>query len=179
MVTAICNIYINSEAKLGLFKETFPFVYPISDNWLVYIRGKFKQEAIEHIRSSFNDVEDRCIFFESLYDDDWAKSTTRMLEKSKYDYIYVFLEDHFLLKPIDHFKKVIRDMIKNNIDYFQYSFFNIGLPIYSIEHLYPDVTDYLCAFEFDSEKLPVLRKTNKAFYPYSLAFRRKSILIIF
>src|SRR3989338_2054632 len=168
MVTAICNIYINSEAKLGLFKETFPFVYPISDNWLVYIRGKFKQEAIEHIRSSFNDVEDRCIFFESLYDDDWAKSTTRMLEKSKYDYIYVFLEDHFLLKPIDHFKKVIRDMIKNNIDYFQYSFFNIGLPIYSIEHLYPDVTDYLCAFEFDSEKLPVLRKTNKAFYPYSL-----------
>lgn len=167
MVTAICNVFINSENKLSLFKQNFKNVYGVSDNWLVYIRGKFRSEAIEFVKN-IDAGKNNCTIFENLHDNDWARSTRKMLEKSKYDYTYVFLEDHFLLKPIDHFRRIIGDMVKNKIDYFQYSFFNIGLPAYSIEHLYPDMTDYFYAFKLDSEKLPILRKTNKAFYPYSL-----------
>ena len=168
MITAICNIYINSKEKEDIFKETFPQVYKISNNWLIYIRGSRSQEIITFIKS-FKTSKQNCIFFKNLYDNDWAKSTMEMLKKSKYKYVYTFLEDHFLQKPIRHFQNVIQDTINNNVDYFPYSFFNIGLSINSIEHTYPNETNYFQTIKLTSKNLHILQKTNKSFYPYSLA----------
>jgi hypothetical protein len=168
MITGICNVYINSELKLGLFKETFHRVYAVSDNWLVNIRGKYREEVIEYIKSSFPDFEKNCIFFSGLDDNNWAKSTAKMLEKSKYEYIYVFIEDHFLLKSLDHFKSVIRDMMDSKIEYFTYSFFNVGLSVQSAEGLYPDYSKHFFSFQFDEKNIVFLRKNNHHFYPYSL-----------
>ena len=169
MVTAVCNVFINSDLKSKLFKETFPLVYAISDNWLVNIRGKHREDVTKYIKQTFPNYEENCIFFSGLDDGNWAKSTQKMLEKSRYDYIYVFLEDHFLLKPLDHFRDVILDMKKNGIDYFQYSFFNVGLHTQSIEKIYPDFTDYFFSFLLEAGKLRDMIKEHKVFYPYSLA----------
>jgi len=169
MVTAICNVFINSDLKLKLFKETFPLVYAISDNWLINIRGKFHKDVVKYIKETFEDHERHCIFFSGLDDGNWAKSTCKMLENSKYDYIYVFLEDHFLLKPLDHFRNVIRDMIDSKIEYFSYSFFNIGLSVQSAEGLYPDYSKHFFSFQFGEKSISFLRKNNHHFYPYSLA----------
>ena len=92
-----------------------------------------------------------------------------MLQDSRHEYIYVFLEDHFLLKPITHFQKVVKDMKKCQIDYFQYSFFNIGLSVQSSEALYPDYSEYFYYFKVDEEKVKFLKQNNRHFYPYSLA----------
>lgn len=132
MVTGICNIYINTPIKFHLFKETFPLVYLISDNWLVYIRGKFKDEVVAYIRSEFQDSQKNCTFFEDLVDQDWAKSTFLMMGNARYENIYLFWEDHFLIKPIEEFKKVILEFSTLKIDYLQYSFFNLEIPKYSI-----------------------------------------------
>lgn len=167
MITAICNIFINSEIKLNLFKETFPLVYPVSDNWLINIRGKFKNEIINFIKNQKKSKEN-CIFFENLYDNNWAKSTKEMLKQSKYKYVYIFLEDHFLLKKIHHFKNVIRDMINSKIEYFSYSFFNIGLSVKSADGLAPDYSKYFYSFLLDQKKIKFLKKNNKHFYPYAL-----------
>lgn len=169
MVTALCNVFINSEFKLGLFKETFPRVYGVSDNWLVNIRGKYRDDVLKYIREAFPDSEKNCIFFSGLDDSDWAKSARTMLEKSKYDHIYVFLEDHFLLKPLEHFKDVLRDMIDSKIEYFQYSFFDIGLSVRNSEWLYPDCSGHFFSFRFGESDIKPLRKSNRGFYPYSLA----------
>lgn len=169
MVTAVCNIFINSDSKFELFKQTFPRVYGVSDNWLINIRGKYREDVTRYIQETFKDVEKNCIFFSGLDDRDWAKSTRKMLESSKYDYVYVFLEDHFLLKPLDHFKDVIRDMIDSKIEYFGYSFFNIGLSARSAEGFYPDYSKYLFSFWFDEKNIDYLKKSNRHFYPYSLA----------
>lgn len=169
MVTAICNIFINSEFKLSLFKETFPRAYGASDNWLINIRGKHRAEVIQYIREAFPDFKENCIFFSDLCDNDWAKSTRKMLGYSKYDHIYVFLEDHFLLKPVEHFRNVIRDMVDSKIEYFGYSFFNVGLSTQSAEGLYPEYSKYFYAFQFDEKNIGYLRKNNRRFYPYSLA----------
>lgn len=168
MVTAICNIYINSEEKLALLKETFPLVYEVSDNWLVYIRGKFRNEAVDFVKNIDLD-EKNCIIFENLHDNDWAKSTRKMLEQSKYDYVYTYLEDHFLMKSMNHFEDVIRDMIENKIDYFSYSFFNVGLGVQGAEALYPEYSKYFYSFLLKQEKIEFLKKNNNHFYPYSLA----------
>jgi hypothetical protein len=169
VITAICNIYINSEKKLELFKETFPSVYPVSDNWLLNIRGKNRNEAIDFISTSFSDAEANCIFYTNLDRNNWARATSTMLQDSRYEYIYVFLEDHFLLKPLTHFQNVIEDMKECQIDYFQYSFFNIGLSVQSSEALYPDYSEYFYYFKVDQEKFKFLKQNNRHFYPYSLA----------
>lgn len=115
MVTAVCNIFINSDLKLELFKQTFPRVYDISDNWLINIRGKYRQD-VEIYSGNFCNSGSRIVFFspDSMMVIGQAR---KMLKSSKYDYVYIFLEDHFLLRPLDHFKDVVRDMIdlKSNI----------------------------------------------------------------
>lgn len=124
--------------------------------------------VVSYIKSS-NYAKYNCVFFKNLHENDWARSTSKMLEKSRYDYLYIFLEDHFLLKSISHFKSVIRDMIRSGIEYFSYSFFNIGLSINNSEILNPDYSKHFYSFKFGENIIARLRKTNKDFYPFSLA----------
>lgn len=169
MVTAICNVFINSDLKLSLFKQTFPRVYGVSDNWLVNIRGKYRDDVLRYIRETFPDPEKNCVFFSGLDDTDWAKSTRKMLSEAKHDRIYVFLEDHFLLKPLDHFRDVIRDMAESGVEYFCYSFFDVGVSMRNSEGLYPEYSRHLFSFRLGKRDLDRFRRTNRDFYPYSLA----------
>ena len=169
MISAICNIYIDSLTKLELFKETFPRVYSVSDNWLMNIRGKNRQEAIDFITASFTDTESNCIFYTNLDQHNWASATSKMLQDSRYEYIYIFLEDHFLLKPLEHFQEVIQNMKDCQIDFFMYSFFNVGLSVQSAEALYPDYSKHFYYLKVDQQKLEFLKQNNGHFYPYSLA----------
>jgi hypothetical protein len=169
MITGICNIYLDSQKKLELFKETFPRVYSVSDNWLVNIRGKNRKEATEFIIESFADADTNCIFYTNLDEYNWASATSTMLLDSRQEFIYVYLEDHLLLKPLEHFKQVIQDMKEHQIDYFLYSFFNIGLSHQSSEALYPDYSEYFYYFEVNQGNLTFLKHNNRHFYPYSLA----------
>ncbi len=169
MITALCNVFIHSKSKLELFKETFSRVYGISDNWLINIRGKYRGDVLKYIQETFDNVERNCIFFSGLNENDWAKSTRKMFENSKYEYVYVFLEDHFLLKSLDHFRDVIQDMMDSKIDCFTYSFFNVGLSVGSAEGLYPDYSKHFFFFQFDGKNSSFLKKNSNHFYPYSLA----------
>ena len=169
MITAICNIFIDSEQKLKLFKETFPSVFQVSDNWLVNIRGKNRTEAIDFITIQLADAGTSCTIYSNLDQRNWASSTLTMLQDSRHEYIYVYLEDHFLLKPVTHFKNVIHDMKASQIDYFQYSFHNIGLSVQSSEALYPNYSEYFYYFKVAEENLDFLRQNNRHFYPFSLA----------
>ncbi|MDA1169094.1 MAG: hypothetical protein O3A36_02040 [bacterium] len=168
MVTAICNVFIDSEFKLELFKETFQRVYGVSDNWLVYIRGKYSEDVVKYIQEAFPDYEKNCIFFSGLYSNNWVRSTTEMLKSSRYEYVYTFLEDHILMKPLGHFKNVIQEMSKLKIEYFGYSFFNIGLSVQSSEGLYPDYSKYFFSFYLSQGDMEYLKKNNHHFYPHSL-----------
>lgn len=169
MVTAICNVYINTDFKFSLFKETFPRVYGISDNWLIYIRGKYSKDVVRYVEEFFPDCKKNCVFFSGLYNNNWARSTAEMLKSSRYDFVYTFLEDHFLMKPLQHFKDVIQQMSELKIEYFGYSFFNIGLSVQSSEGLYPDYSKYFFSFQLRQESVDYLKKNNHHFYLHSLA----------
>lgn len=169
MITSLCNIYIESELKFDLFKTTFHRVYDVSDNWLINIRGRYREQVQKYIKSNFPKYENKCIFFKDLNDKSWSKSTKKMLECSRYNYVYIFIEDHFLMKSVDDFKVVIQEMMDLKIEYFQYSFFNIGLSTGNIEVFHPDSSNYFYSFQFSEKNLQLLQKNNSNFYPYSLA----------
>src|SRR3989344_5976526 len=132
MITVFCNVYINSLEKLSLFKDTFKNVFPISDNWLINIRGKYKDQVIKQIKKIPGNNR-QCTFFQNLNDDDWAESAREMIKDAKYDHIYIYLEDHFLQQPLSHFRNVINDAIRIQTDFIPYSFFDIGMSTKSVE----------------------------------------------
>jgi hypothetical protein len=170
MLTAICNIYLNSEIKYKLFAETFLRVYPVSDNWLIYIRGKFKDQAYKYIQDTCPLANKNCTFFYDLIDNHWPKSVLIMLEKARYKTVYVYLEDHFLMRTVADFHDVIRDMERNQIDFFKYTFFNLEIGRHNIEKLYPENTRYFYTFEYTQESAPLLKKEYSTFcaYPTSI-----------
>ena len=166
MITALCNIYINSELKLELFKDTFPSVYGVSDNWLMYFRGKYKKEAEIFVKNL--DINKHVIIFEKLNDESWGLSVKEMLKYSKYNHIYIYIEDHFLVESLELFKEVIKDAIKNNIDYFSYSFFNADIDFNTLELLYPDYSQYFAFFDLTEKNKEYFKQHNKNFFPFSL-----------
>ncbi|MEO5635384.1 MAG: hypothetical protein ABIP54_01955 [Candidatus Andersenbacteria bacterium] len=160
---------MNSDQKLDLFKEAIARVYAVSDNWLIYIRGSKGPDAIAYMKTLFKDFDSRCKVFDALHENNWAKSTRIMLKYSNYDYVYVFLEDHFLTSSIDVFTQTINEAIQEKIDFFTYSFFNIGVSNVTIGHLYPKNGNLLHSFILQKDTVTLLRKTNSGFYPLSLA----------
>jgi len=168
MLTALCNIYLNSSGALEKFQESFPLVYEISDNWLINIRGKEHDAAIAFIKKTFPNSEATCTIFSGLDDTQWAASTTLMLKSARYEYLYVYLEDHFLMKPLSQMREVIKEMMKLKLDYLQYSFFNVGLNLDSLEVFQPDQAEHLFHFTFKPEHIALAKKTNPTFYPYAL-----------
>lgn len=166
MVTALCNVYINSDLKLRLFKETFPSVYRVSDNWLIYFRGKYKKEAELFVKQL--DTSNYVIIFEKLNDRSWGLSVNEMLKYSKYNYIYIYIEDHFLVESLVFFKEVIKNAINNNIDYFSYSFFNADIDYNTLELSYPDYSKHFAFFDLTEKNKEYFKQHNKYFFPFSL-----------
>lgn len=168
MLTALCNIFINTEEKLALFKETLPRVFPVSDNWLIYIRGKLRNEATAYVRDISKNHPDDCVFFNNLDDAYWAKNTLLMLKKAKYSTVFIFVEDHMLLHDLVRLKKVIMDMNNEKIDYFCYSFFNQGLNVNMIEAAEPSQSEYFYSFDITKNAIGTFRNRFPDAYLFSL-----------
>lgn len=168
MITGICNIYINTQIKLDIFQESFPEVFSLSDNWLIYIRWKFRSEAISFINEKFKNTPDNFEIFQNLYDSDWIKSTSKMLEKANHSYVFLYWEDHFLVNRVEKIKSIVEEMEKENIDYLQYSMFNIWIPIYNIEELYPDDYENVFALSITEKNKLSLFERFFPFYPFSI-----------
>jgi len=172
MVTALCNIFLNSEEKFKVFKETFPLVFPVSDNWLVYIRGKFREQAINFVKTIAGNSTDHCIFFTNLDDKYWAKNTLKMLEQAKYSTLFIYIEDHLLINSVEYLKNSIADMQNNRIDFFLYSFFGQSLNINNMEIIRPYYTDYFITFDLNKKNL----KSFKNYFPQAYIFSLPSVV---
>lgn len=166
MITALCNVYLNSILKLNLFKETFPRVFNVSDNWLIYFRGKYKKDAELFVTNV--DVSKHTIIFNNLEEKSWALSVKEMLKYSKYDYIYIYIEDHFLVNSSDFFKEIIKEAVKNNIDYFSYSFFNADFDFNTLEYSYPEYSKHFAYFDLTKQNVDFFKVSHKQLFPFSL-----------
>jgi hypothetical protein len=108
MITILGNIRINSLSRLEHFKNSFFSFKELSDDWVINIRGTFRDEAISFLRSELNN---KLNLFTLLNDNrGWITNALEMLNVAKYQYILVWNEDHMNISTTDHIISVIKEM---------------------------------------------------------------------
>lgn len=124
MLAIIGNIRINNITRLQHFKDSFNSFNSISDNWVINIRGIFREDALNFLREKLGNK----LTEYSLLDDSrgWAKNSLEMVRNTKYDYILVWNEDHLNLAPQELYKELIAEMSSDNVDSMYYSWWCDG-----------------------------------------------------
>ncbi|MCR4322471.1 MAG: hypothetical protein NUV61_00040 [Candidatus Azambacteria bacterium] len=124
MLTIFANLRIENEDGLLHLKDSFFSFSDISDDWLINIRGKLREEALAFLTQHLGEKMRR---FE-LVDDSrgWMTNALDMLPYAKHEYIFVWNEDHINLAPHEIYKEIVREMKEKKVDYLLYSWWQFG-----------------------------------------------------
>lgn len=167
MITIFGNLRIDSLSRLQHMKDSFLSFEGASDNWLINVRGVFRHEAIAFLKEQLGDR----LNLYTLLDDPrgWMTNSLDMLKEAKYDYIFVWNEDHINTTSIDRMKQIVTEMDKNKVDYLLYSWWMLGRAREAFDTVAKDIglkndsaISYLTLTEESWDKV------RKAGYPYYL-----------
>ncbi|MBI5469860.1 hypothetical protein HY968_00860 [Candidatus Kaiserbacteria bacterium] len=124
MLTIFANMLINSTERLEHLKDSFESFADTSDDWLINIRGKKREETIAFLKSRLGN---KATFFELLDDSrGWSRNSLDMLAHAKHSHVFVWLEDHMNIAPQKYMRDVVAEMAERSVDYLQYSWWQNG-----------------------------------------------------
>lgn len=124
MLTIFANLRINDTERLQHMKDSFFSFNTISDDWLINVRGKLRDEAIAFLKENLGD---KMTLFELLDDSrGWMNNALEMLPKAKHDYLLVWNEDHMNIALQEAYKGIIQEMKEQEVDYMTYSWWMFG-----------------------------------------------------
>ena len=124
MITIFANIRINNATSLQHLKDSFFSFNNISDDWLINIRGTFRDEAISFLKENLGE---KMTTFELLDDSrEWISNALEMVKKAKHSYLFVWNEDHLNIAPQDTYIKIVEEMEAQKADYLLYSWWQFG-----------------------------------------------------
>jgi len=115
---------INSPVRLQHLKDSFNSFENISDNWLINIRGKYRDEALDFLADR---LKEKMIRFDLLDEKrGWYTNSLEILKSAKYDYVLLWLEDHINIVSQGVYSELVAEMKNNNVDYLMYSWWMNG-----------------------------------------------------
>lgn len=115
---------INEPERLKHMKDSFVSFKDISDDWIINIRGKLRDEAVAFLKENLGD---KLTIFELLDDSrGWIVNALDMLGSAKYDYVLLWNEDHLNIAQQELYGIIVSEMVKNNADYIGYSWWIFG-----------------------------------------------------
>ncbi len=170
MLTIIGNLRINSLSKLEHMKSSFFAFNSTSDDWLLNIRGTFRDEAISFFREQLG--EKVTIF--NLLDDSrgWITNALEMLENAKYEYVLVWNEDHVNVAPQAYMKDVVSEMKKNDIEYLPYTWWLFGKTRKAFDDMAKEIDfkkgNTISYLDLTVEKWKKIRETGYPFFIISM-----------
>jgi len=113
---------INEPERLQHMKDSFMSFNTISDDWIINIRGDLREEAIDFLRQNLGN---KMTLFELLDDSrGWITNALEMLPEARYDYVFVWNEDHVNIAKQEDIKNVAKEMIDNDLDYLLPGFYS-------------------------------------------------------
>ena len=165
MLTIFGNLRINSASRLQHMKDSFLSFKDISDDWIINIRGSFRNEAIEFLKENLGD---KLTSFELLDDKKgWVNNALEMFDSIKHDYVLVWNEDHFNIAPQESYKDIIKDMSEQKAQYMLYTWWMSG----KARKVFDDLVNEIDLEKFNNIDIVNLTKKKwrmitKTGYPY-------------
>jgi hypothetical protein len=165
MLTIFANLRINEKERLQHMKDSFNSFKTISDDWVINIRGKQREEAIKFLKENLGS---KMTLFELLDDSrGWLVNALEMVDKAKYDYLLVWNEDHMNIAPQEIYKGIMTEMKENDVDYMMYSWWIFGTCREVFDKLKTEIGlqkfQYIDTVYLTKERW---KKVLKAGYPY-------------
>jgi hypothetical protein len=118
-ISAYGNILINSQERLETFKETIlNWQEKIDIDMKIRIRGKFSEDAKTYC-AGFGNVD--CVLGSDFIQ--WRIQALHDIRNIESKYIMIFLEDHQIIASRSTFQEVVSSLQYENVDVFQYSWF--------------------------------------------------------
>jgi hypothetical protein len=141
MLTIFANLKIDTPIKIQHLKDSFFSFNTISDNWLINVRGKQREEALSFLRQ---ELGEKMIEF-SLLDDakGWSANALQMIKSAKYNYLLIWNEDHLNIAPQDVYEKIIKEMNLAKVEYLGISFFKNNIALKEIPFDHYQYIDYV------------------------------------
>tara|TARA_B100000401_G_scaffold437071_1_gene381862 strand:- start:106 stop:1254 length:1149 start_codon:yes stop_codon:yes gene_type:complete len=166
-ISLLINSFINDELKYNHFKITFKEIYEIFDSIHIKIRGAYKNKCIEYAK--LNCQEKKLFTYQLLGENDWHKTTLRMVKNIQTKNIFLYNEDHKLNCSLSSLKAVFNQFNKFEIDFMTYSFFKASkLNSNNILPLNPIQKSCINYFNIDNNKLKLIGKISPNYYYISL-----------
>lgn len=124
MLTIFGNLRINDSSKLRHMKDSFNSFSEISDDWVINVRGKYREEAMRFLKKNLGY---KLTLF-NLEDDSrgWSKNALEMIKKVRNEHLLLWNEDHINLAPQKIYRDLLKELKKEKVDSMWYSWWLFG-----------------------------------------------------
>lgn len=166
MPALFVNVRINDLIKLNLFKSTIADLSGVFEEYHIKIRGNLADKCLEHAQKSFGN---KVKFYQHLQDKDWVATSLEMLGEVKSRSVFLYFEDHRLVKSQSELKKILRDFDVHQLDLLTYSWFRASqIGTENILPLNPKRQNYFDTFEVNRQNIEILGKVSKKYHTFTL-----------
>ncbi len=122
MLSILANFKIDSKEKLLHLKKSFYSFHKISDNWVINIRGKYRKDAMNFLKT---ELKSKLFLFDLLNDaKGWSVNTLQMLASVKHNYVLLWNEDHCNIVKQEKYSHILEEMQREKVDYLLYSWWD-------------------------------------------------------
>lgn len=178
-VTIFGNLRINTPVRLEHMKSTFLSFKEVSDNWVINVRGDYREEAIHFLKEQLGQK----LVLGDLLDDSrgWITNALELLGKAKYEYVLIWLEDHMCMVSPDIIQGAVNEMAEHKVDYMPYSWWMFGKSRKVFDELAYEVHmqkgTYISSLTLTPSKWALVRKHGHPYFLISmLGIFRKEFL---
>ena len=146
-LAVFANFRIDSNERLKRMKDSYYSFGTIKINqWVINIRGKYKKSAAKFLNQKIGKK-----LYLSTFEtgNGWFFDSKIIAKKISSDYVFFWIEDHICTCGKKKLNLTLDEIKKNNIDYFQYSWFGGGLFLKEFKNIKKKQKKYLSYFKYD------------------------------
>ncbi len=166
MITIFANIRINDTIRLQHLKDSFFSFNTISDDWIINIRGDLRNEAISFLQK---ELGNKMTLFELLDDSvGWANNSLKMINKAKYNYLLIWIEDHINTASQNTLINTIEEIQSRKIDYMLYSWWQFRNSKKAFEAIELKNDKYIDFINLTKKEWVKIRNAGHPYYLISL-----------
>ena len=146
-LTVFANFKIDSQERLLRMKDSYhSFKNKKINQWIINIRGKYKQSAIEFLDKQISKKLDISTIESG---NGWFFDSKILSKKILNNYIFLWTEDHICTCGQKKLNLIINEIKKYNIEYLGYSWFGNGLFLNEFKNIKKKEAKYLFFLKYD------------------------------